>query len=99
MTDISFDFRRVALQKGERGSGSQVVVTGEILNRSFRSFSAVSLRVCVRNGENTAANISFIVYGLPSGMSRRFSKSLDDLEYDKVVNLGTECECSVDSAF
>ena len=84
---ISFDFHRVALQKGERGLGSQVVLIGEVFNRSYRSFNAVSLRACVRNGERTIAN------------TKRFSKSLDDLEYDQVVSLGTECECCVESAF
>lgn len=96
---VSLKISNVILKRGEEGRGAHVTLHGDIQNSSGRDYTAAALRIIMRKSSNVLVNLVFTVYGLPTGRIKHFSKSLVDLDYDRVVRTETQIECQVESAF
>ena len=95
----NFHLYRIAIRKGHQGIGSHVTIQGEVQNLSIRSYNAVAIRAILSRGTKLLANIIFTVYGVGGGETKFFIKSLDELDYEKVINAETTCDCQIESAF
>ena len=69
---------------GPSKSSNQVVVRGEIENKSGKNYNAVAIRIILFIKSTPIANSVLVVNGLFNGMTKSFDKYIEGLRYDKV---------------
>jgi hypothetical protein len=93
----NFNFYNIEILKGE--GSNQVVVKGEIENRSGRNYSAVAVRIVLFVRNIPVANVVAVVNGLGMGRTKGFEKVLEELEYDKIARDINRYEVYVETAY
>ncbi|MFA6004231.1 MAG: hypothetical protein WC881_09200 [Elusimicrobiota bacterium] len=94
-----FDFYRVSVKLADGSSGKRIQVKGDICNRTARGYSAVSIRLILRNQDLVVANSLVVIYGISGGATKSFSQNLAGLEAGQHIDEHTKCYCQVESAF
>ena len=95
---LNFKFQNIKVEKGNIGA-NEVVVRGEVTNRSGRSYNTVAARIVVFVKNMAISNTVFAINGLSAGSTKQFEKVIEDLAYSQVGKDITSCEITVDSAF
>jgi hypothetical protein len=80
-------------------SGDQIVIKGEITNRSNRNYSAVAVRVILFDKDMQIANVVITVNGVPAGRTKEFEHEVRELGYERNVGRITRCEAYTESAY
>ena len=93
---FNFDYHNVKI---ERGKGTQVVVRGEVTNRTGKSYATVAGRIILFIKNTVLSNTIFVVNGLPVGATRPFEKVIDELDYGQVGKDITNFEIYTESGF
>jgi hypothetical protein len=78
----NFNFYNVDIRKAD--SGNQVMVRGDIENRSGRNYNAVAIRIILFINNIPIANTVAVVNGLPNTATKGFEKQLDELDFTQV---------------
>jgi hypothetical protein len=92
-----FDFYNVKIEKAE--GSNDLIIKGEITNRSGRSYNAVAIRAILFVKNIQIVNAVVVVNGLLVGQTKRFEKTIEELEYDKVYKDITRYEMYIESAY
>lgn len=90
-------FYNVNLRKAE--SSNDVVVTGDVENRSGKNYAAVAIRIVLFSKNIPLASAVTVINGLPNGASRTFEKRFDELDYGKVAHTITRHEIIAETAY
>ena len=69
---------------GKSAQTKEVVVKGEVINNTDKSYTAVAVRIILFKQNVTVANVVFTINGLSAGASKAFEKTIDKLEYWQV---------------
>lgn len=93
----NFNFYNVEVIKAE--GTNQVVVKGDIENRSGKNYSAVAVRVVLFVKNIPVANTVLVVNGLGMGRTKGFEKVIEELEFDKIAQDINRHEIYVESAY
>ena len=93
----NFFYNNITFKKEDQGMG--VVVRGEIINNSGRSFNAVVFRAVIFARTIPIGNVNIIINGFSNGQSRTFENRVEELQYEKVKNDITKCEIYAESAY
>ncbi|MBI4982572.1 MAG: hypothetical protein HZC15_05510 [Candidatus Omnitrophica bacterium] len=93
----NLDFYNINHIKAE--SGNQVVVKGEVANRSGKNYSAIAIRVILFIKNIPVGNVVVVVNGLPNGITKCFEKQVEELDFEAVGNSITRYEVYVESAY
>ncbi len=90
-------FYNVNLRKSE--SSNELVITGDVENRSGRNYAAVAIRIILFSKNIPLASAVTVVNGLPNGSSRTFEKRFEELDYEKVAHTITRHEVIAENAY
>lgn len=90
-------FYNVDILKAE--NSNQVLVRGEVENRSGRNYAAVAIRIILFNKNIPLVSTVVVVNGLPNGATRTFDKRIEELDYDKVAHNITRHEIFIENAY
>jgi hypothetical protein len=93
----NFNFYNVIFVKSE--SSNQLVVKGEIENRSGRNYNAVAIRIVLFIKNIPIANTVTVVNGLSMGRTKDFEKMIEDLDFTQVGKDINRYEVYVESAY
>ena len=93
----SLNFYNVNIAKSE--NSDQVVVKGEIENRSGRNYNAVAIRIILFVKNIPIANTVVVVNGLMSGRTKSFEKYVEELEFNKIGKDINRHEIYAESAY
>lgn len=93
----ALNFYNIAVSKSK--TTNQVVVKGDIENRSGKNYNAVAIRIILFIKNIPIANSVVVVNGLLNGATKGFEKYIEDLEYDKVGKDINRNETYVESAY
>jgi benzoyl-CoA reductase/2-hydroxyglutaryl-CoA dehydratase subunit BcrC/BadD/HgdB len=93
----NFNYYNINIVKS--GSGSHLVVRGEIENRSGRNYNAVAMRIILFIKSIPIANTVLVVNGLSAGQTKNFEKQIEELDYNKVSKDITRHEIYIESAY
>lgn len=93
----NFNFYNISFARAEHSN--QLLVRGEIQNRSGRSYAAVAIRVILFNKNIPLVSTVIVVNGLPDGQSKSFDKRIEEVTYDKALKIMTRNEILVESAY
>ncbi|MFA4992450.1 MAG: FxLYD domain-containing protein [Candidatus Omnitrophota bacterium] len=78
----NLSYHNIVIAKSD--NTKEVVVKGEVTNNTDKSFSTVGVRIVLFIRSVTVANMVFTLNGLPSGSTKAFKKTIDDLDYEQV---------------
>jgi proteasome assembly chaperone (PAC2) family protein len=92
----NFEYRKVAYKKDE---GGWLIVTGEITNRSGKSYNSVVFRIILFIKNIPIGNAVLTMNGFYNGQTRTFEKQMTDLEYHKLIDKITQWEIYAESAY
>jgi len=93
----NLSFYNVNILKAE--NSNDILVKGDIENRSGRNYAAVAIRIVLFNKNIPLSSTVTVVNGLPNGVSRTFEKRIEELEYNKVAHDITRHEIFVENAY
>lgn len=93
----SLNFYNVNIGKAD--SGNQVVVKGDVENRSGRNYNAVAIRIILFVKNIPIANSVAVVNGLPNAGTKSFEKYMEELEFDKIGKDISRYEIYAESAY
>jgi hypothetical protein len=94
---VNFEIYNVSFCRVEKGT--QMMVRGEITNKTGRDYNAVAIRVVLFKTNIPIVNTVVVVNGLPNGRNRTFEKVLEELDYNQVVKEINRQEAYVESAY
>jgi len=78
----NFRYYHVEIKKSP--NTRDVVVTGEIINDTEKSFSTVGVRIILYMNNVSVANFVFTVNGLSPRASKVFEKTVEELDYMQI---------------
>lgn len=93
----SIEYYDVRVERAEHTN--EIVVRGEIVNKTSRTFNSVAVRVILFVKNIAIANMVILINGLASGGSRAFEAKVPDLEYDSIAKEISRYEIYTDSAY
>lgn len=93
----NFDYRNIAFKKEAEGDG--LVVSGDIINKSGRSYHAVVFRIIIFIKSTPIGSASIIVNGFTNNKTKKFEKKIAELSYSKVSKDITHHEIYPESAY
>lgn len=92
-----FDFKNIEFKKHEQEDS--LVVTGEIANRSGKSYNAVAFRIIVFLKNIPIGNATFTINAFSMGQTKKFTKQIGGLAYSAVIKDINRCEIYAESAY
>ena len=93
----NINFYNVTVSKAD--TTNQVVVRGEVENRSGSNYNAVAIRIILFKKNIVMANTVTVVNGLFAGKTKNFEKTVEDLDYTLVVKDLTHWEIFSESTY
>jgi hypothetical protein len=93
----NFNFYNVEVKKAE--TSNQMVVRGDIENRSGRSYNAVAIRIVLFVKNIPVTNTVVVVNGIPNTATKSFEKYVEDLDYTQVGKDITRWDIYTESAY
>ncbi len=93
----NFDYRDVGFKKDSESNG--LVIFGEIINKSGRTYHSVVFRTIVFIKSTPIGNVAVTVNGFAPNQTKRFEKKIAELEYNKVIADITHHEIYPESAY
>jgi hypothetical protein len=78
----NFNFYNVNITKSD--NSNQIVVRGDIENRTGRNYSAAAVRIVLFVKNIPIANVVTVVNGLPNNSTKSFEKTIEELDYTQV---------------
>ena len=94
---INLQFFNIKIDKSKETK--EVVIKGEVSNRTDRSYTAVALRIILFVKNIAIANVIVLVNGLSAGTTKEFEKTVDELQYDAIAKDITRYEIYTESAY
>ncbi len=94
---INLQFYNITIVKAKESK--EVVVKGEVTNRSDRSYNTVALRIILFVKNISIANVIVLVNGLSAGATKEFEKKVEELQYDAIAKDITRYEVYAESAY
>jgi len=94
---LNFEYYHVRAERSE--NSKNIVVKGEIINRSDKNYSSITLRIIVFVKNVAIASVLVVINGLASGTSKAFQKNVEDLEYDAIAKEITRYDIYPESAY
>ena len=94
---VNLEYHNVRIERVQ--SSKNVVVRGEVTNKTGRNYSTVAIRVLFFIKNITVINIVLSVNGLNSNSTKFFEKSIEDLEYNAIAKDITRYEVYTEGAF
>lgn len=91
------EFSDITYHKSE--NNRRLLVRGEIRNSSGRHYNAIAIRLIIFNRNIPLANIVVVINELPNGVTKRFEREAEELEYEQVVKNITRHEVYIESAY
>jgi hypothetical protein len=93
----NINFYNVTVSKAD--NTNQVVVRGEVENRSGRNYNAMAIRIILFKKSIVIASTITVVNGLFSGKTKNFEKTVEDLDYTLIFKDITHWEVIVESTY
>ena len=93
----NINFYNVTVSKAD--TTNQVVVRGEVENRSGSNFNAVAIRIILFKKNISMASTVTVVNGLFAGKTKNFEKTVEDLDYTLIAKDLTHWEVLVESTY
>lgn len=93
----NFSYYHIEIEKSE--NTKEVVVKGEVTNNSDKFYATVAVRIILYMKNVSVANVVFTVSGLPSGATKAFKKTIEELEYEQVGKDITRYDIYTETAF
>jgi len=78
----NINFYNFTIDKSE--TSNQIVVRGDVENRSGRNYSAIAIRIVLFVKNIPVANVVTVVNGLPNSATKGFEKQIEDLDFTQV---------------
>lgn len=78
----NFRYYHIEIKKAQ--NTRDVVVTGEIVNDTEKSFSTVGVRIILYVNNISVANLVFTINGLACRASKSFEKIIEELDYMQI---------------
>ena len=94
---LNFNFYNVNVTKAD--FSNQVVVRGDLENRTGRNYSAAAIRIVLFVRNIPIANVVTVVNGLPSNSTKSFEKAVEELDFTQVGKDINRCEVYIESAY
>ena len=94
---VNLEYHDVRLEKSQ--FSNQVVVKGEVTNKTGRNYTSVAIRVIFFVKNINLVNIVIAVNGLTSNSTKIFEKNVEDLEFDAIAKDATRYEIYTESAY
>jgi S-adenosylmethionine synthetase len=79
---LNLEYSHIALEKAKYTG--QIVVKGEIANRSAKNYTAVATRIIIFIKGYPAANTVLVINNLSAGATKIFEKYVEGIHYDDV---------------
>ncbi|MDD3344973.1 MAG: FxLYD domain-containing protein [Candidatus Omnitrophica bacterium] len=93
------NFSYYNVEVGKTEDTKEVVISGEVINNSDKSYATVAVRIVLFKKNITVANMVFTVHGLPAGGTRNFRKTISELDYEQVGKDITRFDIYTETAF
>ncbi|MCX5704991.1 MAG: FxLYD domain-containing protein [Candidatus Omnitrophica bacterium] len=93
----NINFYNVTVSKAD--TTNQIVVRGEVENRSGRNYNAMAIRIILFKKSIVIASTVTVVNGLLAGKTKNFEKTLEDLDYTVIFKDITRWEIIVESTY
>lgn len=94
---INLEFHNIKFDRSKETN--DIVIRGEVSNRSDKGYSAIALRIIVFIKNIAIANVIVVVNGISMGATKVFEKNVEDLKYDSVAKDITRYEIYAESAY
>ncbi|MFH0855934.1 MAG: hypothetical protein V1869_05455 [Candidatus Omnitrophota bacterium] len=94
---VNLEYYNIKIGRSEHSK--DIVIRGEIVNKSDKNYSSISLRIVLFVKNISIASVVVLVNGISSGASKVFEKNVEDLEYDAIAKDITRYEVYVESAY
>jgi hypothetical protein len=94
---VNLEYSNIRIGRSEHSK--ELVVSGEIINKSDRAYSTVGLRIVLFVKNLSIASFVVLVNGISIGATKTFEKNVEDLEYDSIGKDITRYEVFVESAY
>ena len=94
---LNLEYHDIRLEKSP--SSNQVVVKGEVTNKTGRNFISVAIRVIFFIRSIPVINIVLSINGLINNRTKIFEKRIEDLEYEAIAKDVTRYEIYTESAY
>ena len=94
---INLQFFNIKIDKSKETK--EVVVKGEVSNKSDRSYNTVAVRIILFVKNISIANVIVLVNGLSAGTTKEFEKTVEELQYDAIAKDITRYEIYTESAY
>ena len=92
-----FNFYNVNITKAD--SNNQVVVRGDLENRTGRNYSAAAIRIVLFVKNIPIANVVTVVNGLPNNATKSFEKAIEELDFTQVGKDINRYELCIENAY
>jgi hypothetical protein len=79
---VNIEYSNVTIGKSQQNN--QIVVKGDITNRSGRHYNAVASRIVLFIKNIPIANTVVVVNGLQNGATKSFEKYIEELDFEQV---------------
>lgn len=94
---VNLEYYNIRVGRSEHSK--ELVIRGEVINKSERTYNSVSLRIILFVKNISVASVVVLINGIPSGATKVFEKSVEDLEYDAIGKDVTRYEVFTESAY
>lgn len=94
---LNLEFYNIRIERAEHSN--EVVVKGEVTNRTARNFNSVAVRVVLFVKSIAIANFVILINGLYSGASKAFETTVEDIQYDVIGKEINHYEIFAESAY
>jgi len=92
-----FEYYNINFAKDD--NSTQLVVRGEVTNKSDRDYNAVAIRVILFSNNIPIVSTVVVVNGLAKGRTKSFDKIIEELEYDEVSRSINRFDVCTESAY
>ncbi|MGA2775840.1 MAG: hypothetical protein ABSE81_07280 [Candidatus Omnitrophota bacterium] len=94
---LNLEYSHIVLEKAKYTG--QIVVKGEIANRSGKNYTAVTTRIIIFIKGIPMVNTVLVINNLPTGMTKIFEKYIEGIHYDEVFKDIKRIEVFADEAY
>jgi len=93
----SFNYFNITISRAQ--DSKDLVVKGEIENRSSTHYSAVAARIVLFIKNIPIANTVIVINNVPAGSTKVFEKRIEELDYNQVYKDISRTEIYTESAY
>lgn len=93
----NFNYYNITFERAQ--DSNDLIIRGEIENRSATHYSAVAARIVLFIKNIPIANTVIVINNVPAGGTRVFEKRVEDLDYNKVYRDISRNEIYTESAY